>query len=371
MSVPAGQEEAFLRSYLVSRALEALTENRAMAVDLAAKFKPDDQGNLGPAAKQLVDESRALGTDYERLEDKETTVGESALAIQEKHEQGHWNRITAQGRTQSYFAWVDELNEKFKQIEAGKNAALAMSPLLASMVYHEKKPATAGDWAAKLGWERSTVRKIARALTWPLSKVVDAIDESSHGAPGWKDSELSKASSADSDKKVAEQFRAKIDGVQQAISRSFAQVTGGDVDYLLELGGLRSRVQADVDRLGPENEAVKHKYKEMLDSHEMKEEAINIAGTVVQIGALFLPGGQFISAAIGMGMAMQAMDQHMGQWDASKVAVDPTKALADQQETAKLLLFDTLAVALQAADMAISVKGGLEDSRSRPNPEDT
>ena len=361
MTVPAGQEEAFIASYLVSRALESLNENRAMAEKLAEEFKPTEQGGIGPAAKALADKSRTLGADYQKLEENETKVGEAALAIQEKHNEGKWNRITAQGRTQSYFAWVDELNAKFKQIQAGKDSALALSPLLASMVYHEQTPSTVGDWAAKLGWEHSTVRKVAQALTWPVSAIVDAVADSGHGAPSWKDSELNKSSSAESDTKVAQEFRTKLDGVQQAISRTIARVTGGDVDYMLELSGLRSRVQADVDHLGPENQAVKDKYKEMLATHEMKEEALNIAGTLVQIGALFLPGGQFISAAIGMGMAMSSMDQHLNQWDASKAAVDPATALADQQQAVQALLGDTLNIALQAVDLAAGVKAGLED----------
>ncbi len=374
MTVPAGQEEAFVRSYLVSRALESLNENRAMAEKLAEEFKPTEQGGIGPAAKALVDKSRALGADYQKLEENETKVGEAALAIQEKHNEGKWNRITAQGRTQSYFAWVDELNAKFKQIQAGKDSALALSPLLASMVYHEQTPSSVSDWAAKLGWEHSTVRKVAQALTWPLSAIVDAIADSGHGAPSWKDSELNKSSSAESDTKVAQEFRTKLDGVQQAISRTIARVAGGDVDYLLELSGLRSRVQADVDRLGPENQAVKDKYKEMLATHEMKEEALSVAGTIVQIGALFLPGGQFISAAHRHGHGYEPMDQHLNQLDASKAAVDPATALADQQQAVQALLTDTLNIALQAIDLAVGVKAGLDDleaGRVPKGPEDT
>ena len=235
MTVPAGQEEAFIRSYLVSRALESLNENRAMAEKLAEEFKPDRArrdwtGRKGSGRQVTHPRSGLPKAGGERDEGGGGGTGDPGEAQRGQMEPDH-----REGRTQSYFAWVDELNAKFKQIEAGKNSALALSPLLASMVYHEQTPSTVGDWAAKLGWEHSTVRKVAQALTWPLSAIVDAVADSGHGAPSWKDSELNKSSSAESDTKVAQEFRTKLDGVQQAISRTIARVTGGDVDYMLEL----------------------------------------------------------------------------------------------------------------------------------------
>lgn len=370
MTVPAGQEEAFIRSYLTARAIESLDQNRQVAVKLAADFKPQEGGKLGGGAKNMVDQSRELGNEYAKLEAAEVKVAEGALELQEKHRGGHYGYIRIKGQRKKYFDWMDDINARLRDIATAKENVLAMSPLLSSMVYHERTPTTTKDWAAKLGWERSTTRTVLRAVTWPLSAIVDKVEKSALPGPSFKESELSKAPSEESDKKVADEFRRKLDGVQQAISKTFAKATEGDVDYLLGLSGLRSRVQADINNLGPQNQPVKDKYKEMLASHEMREQLEDIAGTAVSIGALFLPGGQFISAAIGLGMQMRSMSKHMDQWEAGQAAVDPTKALADQQASAKALLLDTIMLAIQAADLAVSVKGALDDLAAGRTPKD-
>jgi hypothetical protein len=369
--IPAGQEEAFIAAYLRSRALEALEQNRKQADGLAKDFAPGKDGKLGKEASALISKSRALGGIYQQLEADEAKVGEMALTIHEKHLEGRWNNITVKGRTQKYHAWIDEINGQLATIASGKESTLALSPLLASMVRHDATPKTAGGWAEKLGWERSNVRKLALShpLIWGVSKLADLASDSAQGEK-WADSELSKKGSEESDKKVAEQFRTKLDGIQKAISKTYGKVTGGDIGYLLGMGGLRSRVSGDIGRMGAENKAVKDKWKEMCDHHDMVEDLVDIGGTVVQIAALFLPGGQFISAAIGMGMQMRTMEKHMEQWDAAHAAVDPTKALVDQQELAQKLLFDTLNIAIQAVDLATSFNSVLGDLEAGRVPKD-
>ncbi|HET6953486.1 MAG TPA: hypothetical protein VFI47_24120 [Acidimicrobiales bacterium] len=359
-AIPASQAEPFIRAYFQARALEALEQNRKLALDLTEKFKPQQGGKLGGDAKALMDQARELGGRYQELEDKERQVGETALLIRERHLEGRWNLIAAKGRTQTYHQWIDEINGLLGGIHTGKEEVLALSPLLASLVFHAPGPRTAGDWSAKLGWERSAVRRGIRAVAWPIAAASDWLEKDLQGAPSWKDSELSKASSEAGDRKVAAEFLRKLDAVNQAISRTVGSVVGGDVDDLLSMGGLRSRVEADIGRLGPENQAVKDKFRELVLDKALKDAVVEIGGTVVSVAALCLPGGQFISAAIGMGMAMQTMSGHLGQLDAGQAAVDPAHALVDQQELAKQLLFDTLAVALSAAEVAAEVKGAMD-----------
>src|SRR5262249_28664325 len=90
------------------------------------------------------------------------------------------------------------------------------------------------------------------------------------------------------------------------------------------------------------------------------ETAIKVAETVIQIAALFLPGGQFISAAIGFAVQAKEMDKHLDAWTASQATVDPAKALVDQQQAESALLTDTVMLGIQAVDLAISVKSGFE-----------
>jgi hypothetical protein len=358
-AIPAEQAEAFIRSYFQARALETLDQNRKLALDLTKKFTQKD-GKVGGAAKELMDKSRELGARYQELEDKEAVVGETALIIDQKHQQGRWNLITAKGRTQKYHQWIDEINGQLQGIDKGKAEVLALSPMLAALVQHEATPRTAGDWATKLGWERSALRRGVRAASPIATGLFDWVEKKMQAAPSWKDSDLSKPATEEGDLKIAEDFRVKVDNVHKALSKAYAKVAGGDVDDLLSMGGLRARVEADVRRMGPENKAVKDKYQEMVLNKELKDAAIEAGGTVLSLAALLLPGGQFISAAIGLGMSMQTMSEHLGQWDTAQASVDPSKALVDQQELSKQLLFDTMALALSAVEVASEVKGGME-----------
>jgi hypothetical protein len=232
--------------------------------------------------------------------------------------------------------------------------------MLASLVQHEATPRTAGDWASKLGWERSALRRGIRAAAPLAAGVLDWVEKKMQAAPSWQDSDLAKPATEEGDRKLAEEFRLKVDDVHKALSKAYAKVAGGDVDDLLSMGGLRARVEADFKRMGPENKAVKDRFDELVLSKELKDAAIEAGGTVLSLAALLLPGGQFLSAAIGLGMSMKTMSEHLGQWDTAQASVDPSKALVDQQELSKQLLFDTLAVALSAAEVASEVKGGME-----------
>ena len=375
VTVPPGQEEAVIKTYLMARAMETLQQNRAMTIKLASDFKPEAGGKIGGDAKRLIDESRAMGILYEELEGKEARVGEEAHKILDKS-RDQKSRIGYKGQRKFAFEWFDDLGLQIKAIGEGKRSALQLSPVLASMVRHDKTPDTAKGWAEKLDAEAASakVAKVAGSMApalavanpigalvgWGAAKLGGVIANSAHDTKTWKDSELSKKSSAESDEKIAAEMRTKLDGVQQAISRTIGRVAGGDVGYLLGLSGLRARVEADISKLGPQNKAVQEKFKEMLLHNEMVDDLIEVAGTVVQVGALFLPGGQFISAAIGLGMEMKKMSTHLEQWDASKAAVDPANALADQQELTKTLLFDSITLAVQAIDMASNVGHGLD-----------
>jgi hypothetical protein len=367
VQVPPGQEERFICSYFIARALEALDQNEAQADKLAQQFKPqpksDGGSGIDPSAQKLIDQTRELGPIFKQLEDTERRLGEYALWLVDKHYEGKW-RITVRGQTKGFLEWRDEIDRALKKIAEAKTEALSRSPLLATMVRRDQTPTDASGWAAKLGYERFEEKWIQPALgpagalaNWAWDKFKNA------GAPPkWEDSPLAKkpeeATPAENEE-IAADFRTKLDAIHKAIAETRAKVTG-DLDFVLGMSSLRARVSADFAHIDPKNKALKDALTKMLQEHDMREDAVKVAEIVVQIAALFLPGGQFISAAIGFGIQAKEMDKHMDEWNASQATVDPAKALVDQQDAERALLADTVMMAIQAVDLAASVKSGFE-----------
>jgi hypothetical protein len=305
-----------------------------------------------------------MGALYETIESHERKLGSLAADVSEKHQtsKNPYGVFTIGSRKMKYFDYVDEINTNLETIYQGKQSALSMSPLLASMVNHKPTPRNFAGASGEAAFQRSAIAKGIKLLgvVNPGIALAEKIQKSAQMSPDWNDSELSKTSSVESDNKVADEFRAKLDEVQKALSLTFGRVASEDVGFLLEMGGLRSRVDGDIKRLGAENSAVQQEWGNLCLEHAVKDAAIEGFKMAVQIGALFLPGGQFLSAALGMGFQMKAMSDHGDQWDAAKAAVDPAGALVDQQEIVSTLLFDAVNLAVSAVDMTVNLGSGLD-----------
>jgi hypothetical protein len=365
--VPAGREEAFIRSYFIARALEALNENEVEADKLAQQFTPtrkaDGTAGLDPSAQKMIDQTRDVGPTFRQLESVERMLGEQALWLHDKHWEGQW-RITVKGQTKGFLQWRDDVDRSLRQIAESKQTILSAFPMLATLVRREETPSDAAGWAAKLGYERFEKTWIepalgpgAKLLSWAWGKFTTA-----GLPPTWDDSPLAKAKSeatAEDNEKIVADFRTKLDKIHRAIAETRGKVTG-DLDFVLGMSSLRSRVKADIAHIDPRNQSLREAMDKLLLEHDIEETAIKVAETVIQIAALFLPGGQFISAAIGFAVQAKEMDKHLDAWMASQATVDPAKALVDQQQAESALLTDTIMMAAQAVDLAISVRGGFE-----------
>jgi hypothetical protein len=363
-AVPKGQERAFIESYLRARAIEVLTQNRNMATKLATDFKPGAGGKLSESSTKLISQGRAMGALYETIESQERKLGGLAADVSDKHRSSTnpYGVFTIGARKMKYFEYVDEINANLETIYQGKQSALSMSPLLASMVNHKPTPRNFAGASGEAAFQRSALTKGIKLLAAgsPGILIAEKIQKSAQMSPDWNDSELSKTSSVESDNKVADEFRAKLDDIQKALSLTFGRVASEDVGFLLEMGGLRSRVDGDIKRLGAENAAVQQEWGSLCSEHAVKDAMWEAGKMAVQIGALFLPGGQFLSAALGMGFQMKAMSDHGDQWDAARAAVDPASALVDQQEIVSTLLFDAVNLAVSAIDMTVNLGSGLD-----------
>jgi hypothetical protein len=138
-------------------------------------------------------------------------------------------------------------------------------------------------------------------------------------------------------------------------------VGAGDVDFLMGLEGLSGQVKADLGRITGANAGLAARFDQMRASHEIKQLVWTIFDTAIQVGLLFVPGGQVLSAALGFVSLAGAMGELLQEWDVSKAAVDPTTALVDQQKAEEKLAFDTVMLVLQAVDLASSTNRALEE----------
>ena len=156
-----------------------------------------------------------------------------------------------------------------------------------------------------------------------------------------------------SDEELRKEFAGKLDDVRQALRRARSNMIDGGDGFVLGLSSLRQRVAADL----ASNPALKRRLDEMLSTHDLVNVVERIGSAAIQIGLLFVPGGQVISAAIGLAEQMHYTSVHLAEWDMSKAAVDPTRALVDQQKASGQLFTDTLLLALQAVFLAGEVLG--------------
>jgi hypothetical protein len=336
------QQDAFIASYFRARGLEALQQNEAMVDKLAETFKPTQGGTesspakgVSAGAKALIDASRMMGVYYrEILEGEAILDAQIQYALQNKA-RINLGRATADvqpggtivinGRAQTPDAWIKELQEKQAEVGAKKTMILSASPLLAQLVAPQ-------DPAARLDYPKGD--KVAMPGILPNNPY----DRSLLAKQG-------------NDEEVRAAFEKKLDAVRQALRRARSEMTGGDLDFLMGLEGLRNRVKADLSRVKGKNAGLSMRLDAMLADHQVRQLVWTILETSIQVGLLFVPGGQVLSAVLGFVSVGGQMDEHLREWDVSKAAVDPASALADQQQAESALALDTIMLVASAVDL--------------------
>jgi len=234
--------------------------------------------------------------------------------------------------------------------------------VLANVVRHDPSPD-----AIDVYWEGyKKANPIARFGANLLGAVVHAGDP-----PEFKDSELAKAPSADSDEAVRGQFLTRLDEIRKAISLTEHHLLDGDLEYLLGLGSLRQIVQGELAKAAPGNEQLAQRLAELLKQYEIKQLVETVGTVAIQVAGLFVPGGQFISAAIGMGQAVASFDAAAEQWSVSRATVDPSQALVDQQEAEKRAMLETINLAMSAVALVVEFKAVTAEGHLPQVPEGT
>lgn len=383
------QKETFIYSYFRARGLEALQANEDQTDDLAKTFKATTPGTanadpkgVSPEAKAMIDSTRAQGEKFKQILDDEAQIGANLSFMKAKAEYGTTVTVTETdtgGNKQDYdkevhdwdvsgtedgkatikklSQWIALMEDKQSKVLLQKGEIMTQFPLLAQLVAPNTErymPATDTNVApGKDMYGR------------PLDPSVPQV----YNNNPYKDSLLAKDATPENDEAIRAEFEKKLDAIRDAIRKTRAEVTGGDSDFLLGLGGLRLRVAADLDRMGDQNQGLKAKLDELLKAKAIKDQVVDIAGMAIQIGLLFVPGGQFLSAATGFAMAANEMNQGLKQWTASQASVTPGSSLADQQAAQDALFSATLQLAVSAIDVGVSVNhalGAIEAGRT-PN----
>lgn len=354
INMDSDQADAFVKSYFRARGLEILAQNEQVANSLAADFKPTTPGQDGapasgfnPKAKAMMDAAHDAAAKLKDVLEREAQV-DQALSFMDT--QKAWKGITGEmtygGKTMRIWDWRDELRKKREEVAKERNSAMQGSPLLAQLVAPERKAPKDLNPMLKLNyWIGGQIVEGFNFLTGqkPMLYGENQVKGSVFGAPR----------SAQGDETIRADLQKNLDAVRKAIRETRGRMLG-DMDFLLGLKGLQLQVRADLDRIQKKYSILGHTMDRLVKDKESKDAAIDTGIAIVQIAALFLPGGQFLSAAIGFGAEVRSMANNMKEWDASKAAADPTQALADQQAVEAKLLENTVMLAVNAADLAQS-----------------
>ena len=347
------QQETFINNYFRARGLESLNENEKMVDKLAEDFAPapgkDGKGpGVSEKAKALIDASRVIGASYKNILDREArfnadvdyieTVLKDRRRLMNEEEAQKPIMLAVGGKAKSDFDWRRDLNGKQDEIKAEKNSLLSKSPLLAQLVEQNPKGFT-NEWADMPGG------KVHLGTLY--------------SANPYDQSLLGKPATAENDEKIRDAFTKKLDNVRKAVRRARAEIVVGDLDTLLSMDGLQRRVKADFSGMSGKNASLKPKLDKILQAHQIKEIVWSVAEVAIQVGLLFVPGGQFLSAAVGFASAVKETDKNLTNWTVSQASLDPTKALVDQQAAEQALAANTLQLVIQAIDLGQSTIGAL------------
>lgn len=348
IDIPEEQYESFIISYFRARGLETLEANEKFAADLSEKFKPVPGGpdgkqgsGLSPDAKRLIDESRKAGVLYKDLMDEEAKLEARIdyMHATKKRTLGFDVDVTFQGQTKKRSAWISGFEKDKEEIKQRITNTLSSSPLLAMLVERQDpKDRFEGNIAPDFD------PKV------PPLKKNNPYDRSILAAPG----------SPDNDETIRKTMQEKLDATRKAIRSARSDVVEGDADFLLGLTTLRQRVEIDFARISGKNKGLADKLKQMTLNKQATDKIYDTGAMAIQVALLFVPGGQFLSAAAGFVTSAAQMDARLKVWNASNATVDPSKGLTDQQEAETAALNATYKLAVDCVLLATGVSQAMD-----------
>ncbi len=363
--IPEADQKKFIDSYFRSRAKESLDQNESMATKLAESFKPTEPGpkpkGVSDSAMKLIDSARVLGVYYKQALDTEAQLAAEHEYLREylmwwKQDKTYdpIPKVTFKGTTKQLDEWISAAAKDLETAGQKKMQWLSLSPLLATMASHQLEPL-----------KRSTTvhqptPHIASQWAVTTPNPYDA-------------SLLAKNKTPEADEAVRADFEKKLDAIRQAIRQARGKANAGDLDYLLGLDGLRSRVTHDFETLKAPNDVLKGKLKEMLAAKKTKDDVVMFGAMAIDLALAFVPGGQLISACMGVVMhAAQQGDAAEKMVAATATSLDPAKALADQQAmAAQMMTADLVFIGmflLQAKSIASELKAMGGAPKAGPPP---
>jgi hypothetical protein len=380
IAVTQEQSEAFVRNYMQARALEALEQNESMAYSLEGTFKADasKQGanKSSASAQAMVDSARGISVEYKGILNKERTLEEEHNKLEttkSKESAGYFMEYERDGKKErkNILDWIGDVKADQTKITNQKAAILASSPLVAQMI-EAQAPRT--DLDVDAGHAASGIWGVATSIS-PTAWLADKAYKKLSGPDNPVDrSPLGQPQTPEGDEAIRTGFQKRLDVVLKAIRKTRARSAAGDVGFLFGLEGLQARVASDLSGLKGRNEFLGAVFERMRKEHQVKQEKEEYVESgiqiVVQIGALFFPPLQFLSAALGFALQANKMNEHLNEWEASQAALDPSKALADQQKAVEKLTSDTFWMAVQAVDLATSANAtlhGVENAGKTPS----
>jgi hypothetical protein len=346
--IPADQQETFIMSYFRARAAEALHDNEVTVENLATTFKPtgtekDSAKGVSSGAKKVIDASRDAGVNFRKLLDKEVDLAAEAFYLEQIRMGNDMSNIpqpkvklAGEPGAIPLQECLDRLKKNLERVQKDKDDAMALSPLLATMVRRQNVPLARTD--AEVG----------------VAKKPEAI-----GPNPYDESLLAKPPTPEVDEQIRAEFEKKLDATRKALRAARAKMQGGDNDFVLGLEGLQSRVTQDFARMTGPNAAMKDVLKQMISNKHTRETVELVVGTVIEIGLLFVPGGQLLSAAFGMGMAAVQLDASAQRGVIADASLDPAHSLVDQAKAADDIALNGLMLATAAVFFGMAVRDAL------------
>jgi hypothetical protein len=385
-----GDQKAFVRAYFLSRALEVLAENEKQANGLGESFKPADPGKGGGSgtgvsskAQALIDSSRKLLPAYQALLEGEAEL-DRRRALVERGRHLFRTDVTLRERdkddptkwkdeTKKWFEWREIFNQRSAMLQTAKSEILSDAPMLAHLVPPDRIPQPGVPSKLAAGLVGGILSPLGPAMGGGIlaaapglgAKVDEAYDiaagrEQLRGKNQATGSLLAGAGTADKDEAIRKQFKERLDAIKGAIIRSRGEILGGGIDPL-SMSGLRVRVKNDMRNIQGTTNDLGPALDELLAQIGQKELAWDMGMMVLQVGLLFVPGGQFLSAVIGAAAATHDMSEAEKRWDVSQAAVNPTQALIDQQEAAYGRIMAAITMVLSFVDLGVETSAALKE----------
>jgi hypothetical protein len=332
ITIPPDQQDAFIIQYTRARAQEALAENDKRVTELKQTFtatSPD--GKPSPEAKAQIDAARQLGTQYRTILEQEAKlrplVSNMDAAAQEPvpfSSNEYTIEVDGRPQTKTVQDWAADLDKQLGDVEHGKLQMLAKAPLLAQLAGGDEPSA-------------------------------------------WDQSLLAKPPSEETDASIRAEFTKKLEAVSQAIFRAKTETAGESIRFLFGMEGLRERVRADFARMSGPNAGLKDRLNQMLYQFAVDNIRWDFLGQAIQVGLLFVPGGQVIAAVAGFAMAADQMNEAAERYNISQASVDPAHALVAEQQAVVEVASATINLAIAAVTLAMAINAASQ-GKAPPAP---